>query len=321
MSKSYTIIRPATHDEWLKERALGIGSSEVGTILGVNPYDTPYKLWRRKLGIDPPVEQNDAMRWGHYLEDAIAQAFMDATGKTVIKASAGDWLAVDKQRTYLRVSPDRTYWLDESRARDNKGIVECKSTMLKVDAETIPHTWFCQLMYQLGVMGYQQGSLAWMTLSNRSFGVAPITFDKSFYQYMTEQLDKFWIDNIVNRQEPAAATIEDVMIKFPRSSAGKTVEVTDEVMEAINEIKCTKPLIKELEAKVKEAEDTVKTYMADAETLCLPGTLDDNPQAVATWRTGKDRTKFDEKAFKAEYADLYEQFTNTVPGNRTFLVK
>ena len=219
------------------------------------------------------------------------------------------------------MSPDRTYWLDESRARDNKGIVECKSTMLKVDAETIPHTWFCQLMYQLGVMGYQQGSLAWMTLSNRSFGVAPITFDRSFYQYMTEQLDKFWIDNIVNRQEPAAATIEDVMIKFPRSSAGKTVEVTDEVMEAINEIKCTKPLIKELEAKVKEAEDTVKTYMADAETLCLPGTLDDNPQAVATWRTGKDRTKFDEKAFKAEHADLYEQFTKTVPGNRTFLVK
>ena len=82
--KNYTIIRPATHEEWLKARELGIGSSDVGTILGVNKYDTPYMLWRRKVGIDPPVEQNDAMLWGHLLEDAIARYFELKSGKTVM---------------------------------------------------------------------------------------------------------------------------------------------------------------------------------------------------------------------------------------------
>ena len=52
---SYTILKPATHEEWLEERSKGIGSSEVGTIMGVNHFDTPYRLWRRKVGIDGPV--------------------------------------------------------------------------------------------------------------------------------------------------------------------------------------------------------------------------------------------------------------------------
>ena len=43
---AYRTIRPATHQEWLDERKKGIGSSEAGTIMGVNKFDTPYSLWR-----------------------------------------------------------------------------------------------------------------------------------------------------------------------------------------------------------------------------------------------------------------------------------
>lgn len=31
---SYTILRPATHEEWLEEGKKGIGSSDAGTIMG-----------------------------------------------------------------------------------------------------------------------------------------------------------------------------------------------------------------------------------------------------------------------------------------------
>ena len=33
-----------THDEWLQLRKSGIGGSDAGTILGVNPYSSPYAL-------------------------------------------------------------------------------------------------------------------------------------------------------------------------------------------------------------------------------------------------------------------------------------
>ena len=37
---AFQIIRPADRQGWLAQREKGIGSSEVGTILGVNPWET-----------------------------------------------------------------------------------------------------------------------------------------------------------------------------------------------------------------------------------------------------------------------------------------
>ena len=54
---SNTIIRPKDRNEWLELRKAGIGSSEVATIVGLNPWETPYQLWRRKLGLDPAKDE------------------------------------------------------------------------------------------------------------------------------------------------------------------------------------------------------------------------------------------------------------------------
>ena len=64
---AYRVIRPATHEEWLDERKKGIGSSEAGTVMGVNHFDTPYKLWRRKTGVDGPIPSSEAMELGHHI--------------------------------------------------------------------------------------------------------------------------------------------------------------------------------------------------------------------------------------------------------------
>ena len=159
-----TIIRPKSREEWLDIRKSGIGSSEVATIVGLNPWETPYQLWRRKTGLDEPKQENAAMRNGHHLEDAVSRMWNDATGREIIKRSAIDWIIRDNDRPYLQVSPDRTYWLsDDSRANDNKGILEIKTTRMKVDPEDLPKYWFAQVQYQLGVAGYTQGSLAWLS--------------------------------------------------------------------------------------------------------------------------------------------------------------
>lgn len=317
---AYTIIRPADRKGWLAQREKGIGSSEVGTILGVNPWETPYQLWRRKKGLDAPTTENAAMRAGHILESAVAKYFEEDSGRKVIKASGGDWLAVDTQREYLRVSPDRTYWLEGKHSADNKGILECKTTQMEIDGDDLPKHWFCQLMYQLGVMGYRQGSLAWLTRGYK-FGYTDIYFDPDFYGYMVEAIEKFWADYIVGDQEPAVTTVEDIALKYPRSAAGKAVEVTDEVMESVNLLKSLKPQLDELTRQKKEAEERVKLYMGEAESLCLPGTLDNAPMVVATWKSAKDGEKFDEKRFAAEQPELYAAYRRTVAGSRRFMLK
>jgi len=318
---SYAIIRPKDRQEWLKDRQYGIGSSEVATILGLNPWETPLQLWRRKKGIDPPKAENFAMKAGHYLEDAVSKFYADETGKDIIKASAGDWLIVNKEKEFLRVSPDRTYWIPGLPKNDrNKGILECKTTQMEVDRDNPPQHWFCQLQYQLGVAEMEQGALAWLTMG-RDFGYRDFTFDKDFYLWMVEEVEKFWKDNIIGGVEPDPVNVEDVLLRNPRHQPGKMVEADADVIEACRQLKELKSEAKDIEAQAKELENFIKMAFGDAEALTAPGGSPAKPVILATWKAAKDSQKFNEKEFAAAEPALYESYLKPVPGSRRLLLK
>ena len=312
---SNTVIRPKDRTEWLKYRESGIGSSEVATIVGLNPWETPYQLWRRKVGLDAPKQENFAMKAGHYLEDAVSLFWQDETGQQVIKSSAGDWLIRDDERPYLQVSPDRTYWLaDMPHSNENKGILECKTTQMTIDEDDIPKHWFVQVQYQLGVAGYQHGSLAWLT-QGRNFGYKDLAFVPDFFAWLVDEVDKFWVDNIQAKQEPTAANVQDILLKYNRHTDGKIVEVNDEIFAAYQDLKAVKDELSAIEEKKTALEEKIKLGFGDAEAISYDG------QTLATWKAPKPSNKFDAKAFTAAHPDLAKEFTFPTQGARRFLLK
>lgn len=311
---SVTIIRPKDRAEWLEIRKSGIGSSEVATIVGLNPFETPYQLWRRKLGMDAPKEETFAMKAGHYLEDAVSLFWHDATGREVIKRSTGDWLIRSNERPYIQVSPDRTYWLDGKHNDSNKGILECKTTQRAIDEDDLPKHWFCQVQYQLGGAELTQGSIAWLT-QGRDFGYKDLAFVPEFYEWLVCEVDKFWTDNILGKQEPSAISVQDVLIKYNKHTDGKVIEVAEDIYNTYNNLKIVKDEIAALEQKKTEFEDRIKMCFGDAEAISYGG------QTLATWKASKDSEKFDAKAFQAANPELAKEFTKSVPGTRRFLLK
>lgn len=314
---SNTIIRPKSREEWLEVRKNGIGSSEVATIVGLNPWETPYQLWRRKIGLDAPKQENAAMRNGHHLEDAVSRMWNDATGRQIIKRSATDWIIRDNDRPYLQVSPDRTYWLsDDSRAADNKGILEIKTTRMKVDPDDLPPYWFAQLQYQLGVAGYTHGSLAWLSAGHGfDFGYQDLRLVPDFYGWLVEETDRFWVDNIIGGAEPDAVSAADVLLKYNRHTDSKIIECSDEVFEAYQNLKEVKKEIKALEQRQEACESTLKMAFEDAEALSYGG------DTIATWKAPRPSNRFDSKAFAAEHPDLAAAYTHQVQGARRLLLK
>lgn len=309
-----TIIRPKSREEWLEVRKSGIGSSEVATIVGLNPWETPYQLWRRKVGIDPPKEENFAMKAGHYLEDAVSRFWHDATGRDIIKRSAGDWIIRDNKYPFLQVSPDRTYWLGESRANDDKGILECKTTQMSIDADDLPKHWFCQVQYQLGVAGYTQGSLAWLC-SARDFGYTDITLVPDFYEWLTNEVARFWTDNIQGGKEPDAVDVSDVLLKYNRHTNGKSIEVSDDVFQAYLQLKDVRKELAELDERKESLEAKIKLAFTDAEALTHDG------QTIATWRSPKPSRRFDAKRFQADYPGMADDYYTETQGSRRLLLK
>ncbi len=309
-----TIIRPTNREEWLTHRQEGIGSSEVATILGLNPWETPYQLWRRKKGFDAPKEETFAMKAGHYLEDAVSMFWHDETGRDIIKRSAIDWLILNADKPYMRVSPDRTYWLSDSRKNSDKGILECKTTQMTIDEEDLPKHWFCQLQYQLGVAELEQGSLAWLC-SGRQFGYKDIALVPDFFQWIEEEVTKFWVDNIQGNIEPDATSVADVLLKYNRHTDGKIIEVADDIYTAVNDLKALKEQIAQLDEQKESLEEKIKLGFGDAEAISYGG------QTIATWKAPKPSEKFDAKAFAKAHPDLAKEFTAPYQGARRFLIK
>ena len=312
---SNTIIRPKDRTEWLQLREQGIGSSEVATIVGLNPWETPYQLWRRKRGMDAPQEENFAMKAGHYLEDAVSMFWHDETGQDVIKSSAGDWLIVNDEKPYLRVSPDRTYWLkDMPHSNTNKGILECKTTQASIDPEDIPKHWFCQVQYQLGVAELLNASLAWLS-SGREFGYKDIRFVPSFYAWLVEEVDKFWNENIVGGQEPSAISVKDVLLKYNKHTDGKTIEVGEDLFLDYQDLKDVKKQIAALEERKETLEGRLKLAFEDAEAITYGG------DTLATWKAPKASMKFDAKRYQADHKELIAPYMVETQGARRFLLK
>ena len=54
-------INTISHDEWLNLRKQGIGSSDAAAALNVSPWQSQYGLYCDKLGLLPPLEDNDVV--------------------------------------------------------------------------------------------------------------------------------------------------------------------------------------------------------------------------------------------------------------------
>ena len=264
------VIRPANHEEWLKEREHGVGASEVGAILGLSPFETPFSLWLKKTKQVEPEPENLAMRMGHVLEPIVVQLWEEATGEKVIKASAADIIYVHPEYDFMRATPDRI-------VRGRKKIVECKTTVTDVDKNDIYPYWIAQCEYQMLVTGIHDCDLSWL-VKGRYFDYANIPYDQEFAEFLAEKVKEFWNENVLGGKEPDLISVTDFAMK--ESDPGTTIEADEE---AISHIMSTVELNAEIataETALNAHKDAVKLYMGEAEALTVNG------KPIATWKSG-----------------------------------
>lgn len=299
-----------SREDWLESRTAGIGASDIATIVGLNPYETPYSLWRRKLGLDPAKEETLPMKLGHLMEDTVATLYADETGATIDSDSVGDFIVYDDEAQHLRVSPDRY----ATRVDGTREVVEIKTTQMAIDPDNLPEWWFCQLQMNMGVTGIHEGTLAWLS-SGRTFGYQHIKLVPEFYDFLRESAERFWRENIQGRQEPKPINSDDILAKYGIGTKGKEVEANTSTYQACQRLKMLKDQIAELEAGKTRLEEEIKLALSDATELTFHGEL------LATWRGSNGVSSFDRKAFERDHPEMAKRYIIEKPGTRRFLLK
>lgn len=290
MRRDVIKVKPEDHEKWLSEREKGIGASEVGAVVGLSPFETPFSIWLKKTGQVPREEENIAMKMGHLLEPVIVQLWEEQTGGKAVKASAPDILYIDPQNTWRRVTPDRIAWETRDDGKRSRCLLELKSTITDVSEDEIPDHWLCQVQYQMEVTGIPVCWLCWLS-KGRYFGCVRIEHDAEFSTWLCDKVDRYWLDNVIGGVEPDPIAASDIIRP---SEDGVTVEADSEAEEQLSELRATKDTIAELEAKSGLLTDKLKLFMREAEAIVSNG------QVLATWKTGKRGRPFLLKKTKQE---------------------
>lgn len=296
--------REMSRDEWLKARGEGIGSSDMATIVGLNPYRTRYDLWLEKTGQKAPedLSDNPAVYFGNVLEDVVAQEFARRTGRKV------------RRDNFIRRHPDHPWMLanlDRQIVAEDGGepeILECKTAGFWASqgeewgadgTDLVPERYLIQVQHQLAVTGRKRAFLA-VLIAGNDFRTYEIHRNEQIIASITRIGEKFW-NCVVNDEPPPAETMEDGKQKFPFAVAEKSVEADNDALALFREAVDLKTDIKDLEEKLSRVEGRLCDIIGDAEALKF------GSKTLVTWKQ-VDTNRFAQKEHEAEHPDCHKKF-------------
>lgn len=293
--------------QWHIRRRLGIGGSDVGAILGINPYKTPYDVWLEKTGRELPADlsDNDAVLAGTLLEDAVAKFYEIREGKKVRRWNGTRF---HKTMPWLAGNVDRI-------VEGERRILECKTAgefakgWGEPGTDEVPETYLLQVTHYMGIWGYDEGDLAVLT-GGQKYSKYTIPFDAELFEEVADHLTRFWFDNVIGDVAPDPSSLIEIERTY-RNDNGEAITADTSIVVALESRDKLKAQHKELGEQIKEQEVAIKGYMGEHAVL-----LGQRGDKLATWKTQQAR-RFDSTAFKKAHPDLHAEFTK-VSESRVF---
>lgn len=134
--------------EWHELRKGRIGGSMVGTIAGLNKWESAVTAYYKFTNqIPDEVPDTEAMEWGRRLEDAVIQKFEDSHPEMIVHRKVGTWIS--KTNDWQLANPDALL------ERDGElGVLEIKTAAYKDDWMDERGELMVPLYYQTQVQWY-----------------------------------------------------------------------------------------------------------------------------------------------------------------------
>lgn len=295
-----------SRDEWLQERRKSIGGSEIGSILGLNKWASPYSVWANKTGRVPDTEPNEAMRQGIDLEYYVAKRFMEKSGLKVERDNA---IIRNSDYPHLHANIDR-------RIIGMKAGLECKTASAmsasRFTGGDFPDSYYAQCVAYMAITGYHTFFLAVLVLG-KEFKIYRITTDRDVplpswcessvyvseaeFQALRSAAIDFW-DYVERDIEPPVDGLEATAEALGIIYAGSNEDSIDlfGVDADMKQFLQLKAEIKALKTRQDACSNVIKQRLGESTLGC-------GNHYIASWRPQTRRT-FDVKRFAREHPEI-----------------
>ena len=306
-------------DEWLNVRKGGIGSSDAGAAVGLNPYQSPLELWLVKTGRDgglPKVDPNDEtnpMYWGTLLEPIVAAHYTKRSGNRVRRINAV-LQHPDQDKAWMLANIDR-----EIVGAADVQILECKTAGefgARLWRDGVPDYVVCQVQHQLAVTGKAAADVC-VLICGQEIRIYRIERDDVLINRLIELERQFWRYVEMDVPPPAdGSDSADVALRclYPHD-AGHTLDLTQDrdLSATFADLVSVREEIAHREQVEAQLMQKIQQRMADASRAVFE-------TGAVSWKRSKDSLGVDMEKLLQAQPDLLQRYPLTKPGSRRFLI-
>lgn len=264
-------MRAYNHEPKL-DRKTYLGGSDIGAVMGIDPYRSPLSVYNDKLGIQVEEEPKSyAMRKGNHFEGPIFSLYAETRG---VWLGAAGVTQPHPIFPFLRGNYDRT--LLSGKNGTPTELLEGKTANIRQshkwstpgdETVTVPTHYYAQANYYCGLLGMVRfrivADLAWFPddLAEYEFD-----FHQDFFDLCCEEGARFWVDHVKAQVPPplemGKSTIDDIVRLYPQGN--------QELVDAPEDIAELYDLAKSRYREMKEAETFLKEFKAQVQFACGP---------------------------------------------------
>jgi putative phage-type endonuclease len=245
--------------EWHELRAGGIGGSQVGTILGLNPWESAYTLWAKLSNkIDDSFEQNEKMRWGTIVEPLIFSEW-GLRNPEYKMFETGTWAD-----GWKHANPDGILELD-----GEFGLLEIKTAGYRFDA--VPAHYQAQCMWYMHLLGLKWCKVVVLFQGNQ-LETFHLDYDAEWAESMVARVEEFWAHlaaNVAPDWDGSESTFQTVRVMHP-DIEDTQVELGvfgTQLLEKQGELDAATEKLNEIKSIVLDFMDKAKYGQVDGKTV------------------------------------------------------
>ena len=237
-------------DDWHELRAKRIGGSDVGAILGVNPYKSIVDVYVDKTeGSD--FKGNNATYWGHVLEGTVLKEFSNRHKELIVYE-----VPYSVVNDFLIANLDGAL---KDKETGDYGVLEIKTTSLwnKKDWEddVIPQYYYAQVQHYLMLTGYKFAYIA-VLIGGQQYKEFKIERSEEDINLIRNKATEFYQENLLKKIPP----MPDGSDAYMNYLKQKALEIeNNEVIEFVD--------LEEKAAKIKELSKEINSLKKEQDLL------------------------------------------------------
>ena len=319
-----------------KDRIGKIGASDVGALLGYNPYSTPAKQTAIILGLIE-VEPTVRMEFGKKVQSVIADMVMEKTGLIAIE---DEKTIYHPKYPWMQATPDYKIgeWEDWNGKEDQK-LINDTPLELKFVGEYVSDHWgqdgdpngvppyvALQCIQQANLLGQNRVMVAAL-IGGRDLRIYELEIAERDIQAVETSVVNFYEKWILPKKTPPLdhRDVETMKLLYPMSIPNPITAPDSFIEDHVGPYLHAKKEVKEWEEKADLEKAEIQNYMCENDTL-----LNEQGDPLFTWKQGKDGQTTDWKELALtlgqdytteEYSQALKDHSKQRIGIRSFLIK